>query len=538
MREIFVAASAYVFAFLLLNSSIHFPGASAISQKPDSQTIPSGVIDPNYSVTTWVPSTTWNGTTFFDNSLTGEIVEVNMQGQVVWRYAFSHPNSPTIVFSGLMVVPGNNDILFTVIQPESYRGAYEVNQQGQLVWSYVNKTVSHDAVRLPNGDTLLTAAHSEDYGSWPYTYPEVFEVNPQGRIVWQWHASEDYQNSTKYASIRSTDWGYWTHTNEALRLPDGTTMISLRNFNLTVIVDASGRLLKSFDDPCIRTCGPLGHIVEPHSPIPLANGNYLTNSPGPGRVYEFNPSTQQAVWQWPPPGVRSSTPNLRGSQRLPNGNTLICDSDGQLLEVTPAGQTVWVLRYAAYKTTPGVEGSPFFQAERISYMPPGFSVPSPLQHGSYSAGAVPLTVSTGADLGNLTYSIRNNLNNTWVVKNATLIENVYKDSLHPPKTTYGPSSLNLPIGNYTLRLLASSTGYGYKAFVQQKRVNHASQDIAFTISAAATTTTSTVASTTSTTTAIPEFPTAGLLFTLTTVIVVGLVLIRARGSLRRLAALN
>jgi len=459
-------------------------------------------------VTSWVPSKTWNGTTVFGNSITNEIVEVNMQGQVVWRYKIPVTGTTTVGITGVMVLPGSNNILYAVNDPESMRGAYEVNRQGQLVWSYVNKTISHDVVKLPNGDTLLDASHSEDYGTWPYTYPEVFEVNQQGRVVWQWHASADYANDPRYANIRSTDFGYWTHTNEALRLPDGTTMISVRNFNLTIIVDSSGKVLRAFGDPCGRTCGPLGYIAEPHSPIPLPNGNYLVNSPGPGRVYEFNPASQNAVWQWPAPSTPSTTPNLRGSQRLPNGNTLIDDSNGQLIEVTQNDQTVWVMRYTNYKTTSGVQGAPFFQAERTSYMPPGFTLSSPVQHQTYNSNSIPLTFTPVFDLANATYSLRNNQNGTWIVRNATLLQSVYKDSLDPPTTTKGPSSINLANGNYTLEIFASSTGYGYKAFVQQKRINYAMQDTQFLVSAPATTTsTSSKASSFATTTTSTLSPT-------------------------------
>jgi hypothetical protein len=490
-------------------------GAQPLSKGESSQ-IPSGTADPNYSVVTWAPKQTWNGTTFFGNSQTGQIVEVNMKGEVVFRYQF--PNGGTIHPSvgGVMVVPVSNDILFSVINPESVRGAYEVNIQGQLVWSYVNKTVSHDAVRLPSGDTLITAGHAEDYSNWPYTQAEVIEVNPQGQIVWAWHAKQDYANNPAYANIRSTDFGYWTHTNDALRLPDGTTMVSLRNFNLTAIVNPSGKGLMQFDDPCVFGCAK-GYVVEPHSPLPLANGNYLISEPTTSRSVEFNPSTQRVVWQWPQGGKLSGT-NLfvRASQRLPNGNTLVTDSNGQIFEVTSGGQVVWQLRCECIIPYQQGTRQPFFAAERLSYMPPSFVVSSPVQHGSYPSNNVPVTITLGADLGNMTYSIRSNQNNTWIVRNATLIQNVFKDSLDPPKTTNGPSSLSLPVGNYTLRIFASSTGYGYKAFVDQKRVNYVSQDITFNVTTPASSTSTTTntqlssvatsSTATTTTTAVPEFP--------------------------------
>lgn len=518
---------------ILLTSAvpIQVGGSSSSAQsnpKAPGPAIPSGTVDPNYSVVTWIPSKTWNGTTFFGNAQTGQIVEVNMKGEVVFRYQF--PNGGTIhpSIAGVMVVPGSNDVLFSVVNPESARGAYEVNMQGQLVWSYVNKTVSHDAVRLPNGDTVIAAAHAEDYSNWPYTQAEVIEVNPQGQIVWAWHAKQDYANNPAYANIRSTDFGYWTHTNDALRLPDGTTVISLRNFNLTVIVDSTGKVLKQFDDPCVFGCGQKGYIIEPHSPLPLPNGNYLINEPSVSRADEFNPSTQRIAFQWPQGGRQSGIVLfVRASQRLPDGNTLVTDSDGQIFEVTSRGQIVWQLKCTCITQPPGgihLSGQPFFAAERLSYMPPGFTVSSPVQHQTYTQNNnVPLTITPGADFGNATYSVRNNQNNTWIVRNATLVQNVYKDSLDSPKTTTGPSSLNVPNGNYTLRILASSTGYGYKAFVQQKQINHATQDITFVVNATSSTSsgstttsssTTTTTTTTSTTTPIPEFPNAALLFML------------------------
>ncbi|MDE1727019.1 MAG: hypothetical protein KGH89_07095, partial [Thaumarchaeota archaeon] len=148
------------------------------------QNIPSGVANPTYSVSKWDPSKTWNGTTIFDNINNHKIIEVNMEGKAVWQYKF--PFQAAIL--GLMVLP-NNDILFAVADPEQYRGAYEVNRDGQIVWQYVNRDVAHDAVRLPNGDTLIDAAHAEDYSPWPYTDPEVIEVDRNGNIVWSFHFS-------------------------------------------------------------------------------------------------------------------------------------------------------------------------------------------------------------------------------------------------------------------------------------------------------------------------------------------------------------
>ena len=82
-----------------------------------------------------------------------------------------------------------------------------------------------------------------------------------------------------------------------------------------------------------------------------ASGNYTI-----GTGAAFGPSA--ALWTYkatPPTAFYSS--EISGAQRLPNGNTLICEGiKGNLFEVTSAGETVW--RYVCpVTTTPLAQGS-------------------------------------------------------------------------------------------------------------------------------------------------------------------------------------
>lgn len=85
----------------------------------------------------------------------------------------------------------------------------------------------------------------------------------------------------------------------------------------------------------------------PHDAQYLANGHILVFDNGLGRgwsrVIELDPLARRIVWEYQAPNPRDFYSASRGSnQRLPNGNTLIANSDnGMAFEVTPEGEVVW-----------------------------------------------------------------------------------------------------------------------------------------------------------------------------------------------------
>lgn len=84
-----------------------------------------------------------------------------------------------------------------------------------------------------------------------------------------------------------------------------------------------------------------------HQATVLENGNILLfdnlGNKGFSRIIEFDPATLDIEWTYSaqePPGFYSRT--CGSNQRLPNGNTLITESDyGRAFEVTPDGTVVW-----------------------------------------------------------------------------------------------------------------------------------------------------------------------------------------------------
>jgi hypothetical protein len=116
-------------------------------------------------------------------------------------------------------------------------------------------------------------------------------------------------------------------------------LVSFRHQDTIAIFDwAAKRLLWAWGQ---------GEISGQHDATVLANGNILLFDNGLARswsrVLELDPLRREIVWEYHAPTPTDLFSLRKGSsQRLPNGNTLLANSDhGEALEVTPDGQTVW-----------------------------------------------------------------------------------------------------------------------------------------------------------------------------------------------------
>ena len=123
------------------------------------------------------------------------------------------------------------------------------------------------------------------------------------------------------------------------RFQEGNWLVSLRNADLILILDRDTQKI-------VWSWGP-GEIKMAHMPTQLANGNLLIydnqSLETATRVIELDPATETIVWEYQGDPPESFFSPFQGSnQRLPNGNTLICDSEiGRAFEITPEGDIVW-----------------------------------------------------------------------------------------------------------------------------------------------------------------------------------------------------
>ncbi len=336
---------------------------------PDTPPMVRGTVDPDISVDIYEPDLVWAGTTLladlhdpYRRGIEGDyfvrLIEVNMLGEIVWEYVVPedlgiHSNTGLDV----ELLP-NDNILFVL----PHNGVYEVNRNGIIVWSYLTTRISHDADRLPNGNTIFVWGGGDEMSD-----AQVKEINAEGEIVWEWYA-RDHFNEPPYSTIDNQG---WTHTNAVTRMANGNTLISPRNFGLLVEVDPQGSVVRTIGGGVIL--GDKASILKqneekdphgPHDPEVLPNGNILVVSQFlPHRAVEMDSETGDVVWEftitdpgnWP----------VRDADRLPNGNTLITGVT-KIVEVTPEGKIVWQLTLGVTFERGDLAPFGFYKAERIS----------------------------------------------------------------------------------------------------------------------------------------------------------------------------
>ena len=72
------------------------------------------------------------------------------------------------------------------------------------------------------------------------------------------------------------------------------------------------------------------------------NGAHRRNAPSYSRIIEVDPESDEITWEYKgDPLVAFNSFALSSAQRLPNGNTLICEGvHGRIFEITSEGETV------------------------------------------------------------------------------------------------------------------------------------------------------------------------------------------------------
>ena len=333
-------------------------------------------------VTVYDPQKTTAGLTLYSSGHAPVAYLIDRQGRIVhqWQRPYSTvwdksaavrhpvPDSRTS-FQKTYLFP-NGDLLAIYIgvgdTPYGY-GMVKLDRDSRVIWKNMDY-FHHDFAVDREGfiyaltqDFRTTFPEGVDHLSLPVLDDFLVILSPDGRTLRK-ISLLDVVNKSPYRQllwvVPYCSLGDPLHTN-GVDVIDEKTAARLRE---KVPAAAPGQLLLSFRE---LGCGTValfdikaerlvwaarGSWHAQHDPDILPNGNILMFDNrghfGPGgesRVIEVEPDNGRIVWQFAGTPDRPLNSLIRSDQeRLPDGNTLITESDGgRLLEVTPSGETVW-----------------------------------------------------------------------------------------------------------------------------------------------------------------------------------------------------
>jgi hypothetical protein len=251
----------------------------------------------------------------------GKVFLVSAGGKAEWEFAAPSCND-------LWVLP-NGNLLFN-----TGHGVREVTREKQVVFDYQSKSEIYACQRLTNGNTFIGECNAG----------RLLEVEPSGRIAKEIRLLPEGKD------------GGHAYMRNARRLANGNYLVAHYGEGVVREYDGEGKAVRS-----IPAAG------GPHSVVRLPNGHTLItcgDQKGGSRVFEVD-ADGKTVWQVQGeelPGI--SLKFIAGVQRLPNGNTVICNwlGHGQfgkaphLIEITPDKRVVWTFAdHATMKTISSIQ---------------------------------------------------------------------------------------------------------------------------------------------------------------------------------------
>jgi len=290
---------------------------------------------------------------------------IDMEGRVVKHWKFqSLPEGHTVLLP-------NGHLLRTqrIKLPEEWGlpkeaagvggDLVEVDWDGEVVWRTEAPYQTHDFFPLENGNVLYCDTHPEGIlpeelmrrwkGGLAGTehHGKLFgdgicEINRQNEIVWKWRPADHLDPEVDTICPRCPR--NHLHANAIFKCKDGNLIFSCRSLDEVLRIEyPSGRVIGRYGK---------GELAHQHDCRELENGNILvfdnglhrrSSEPNYSRSVELDHRTGEVVWQYkadPPYSFYSAV--CGGSERLPNGNTLICETlSARLFEVTMDGEIVW-----------------------------------------------------------------------------------------------------------------------------------------------------------------------------------------------------
>lgn len=302
-------------------------------------------------------STVWNESSAIDDPVPDE--------RVFMREARVYPNGDLLA---LYIAAGDS--------PYGY-GVIKIDADSNLIWSYLEPT-HHDIDIGPDGRIYTLAMAFKDQPiegldnlEIPYSDEAAVVLSPQGEQL-QRIALISALARSKFDELLTRQTHHTfnpLHTNgiEVITAQNddnfahgepGDVLLSFRNINTVAVLDLDSEEI---------TWATNGPWLQQHDADLLANGDMLLfdnyghyETGNFSRVVQFDPDNMAVTWTYHGSEQHPLYSEIRSAaQRLPNGNTLITESNGgRLLEVTKAGEIVWEYTNPVRVTQQGTEYIP------------------------------------------------------------------------------------------------------------------------------------------------------------------------------------
>jgi len=324
------------------------------------------------------PKKCYNGYTLFSNYRGNVFYLIDMRGNVVhtWRVKMAKIGE---------ILPNGH-----LIYGHMWNGIAEIDWDSKELW-YYKCPQHHDFAIMANGNVMiLCGIKGSGFIQRPVLEkrfnPRIrkgalfgtayfIEVDPKtNEKVWEWWADEHVEELEELTRLKfprteedikigSAYDIFHSNTCEVLpetelgkrdpRFKAGNVVFSHRNLDTIGVIDKD-------DGKVVWAWGP-GILDRQHMPTLIPDKHPLTGEPLPGaghflifdngphrgysRVLELDPIKEKIVWEYKAPSFFGGA--LGGQDRMPNGNTVICEGGwgfhgrGRLFEVTPEGEIVW-----------------------------------------------------------------------------------------------------------------------------------------------------------------------------------------------------
>ena len=321
-------------------------------------------------VTQYDPELAFEGVNLYASETLSEAYLIDMYGNILnkwttgdkkafqWQYAELCDNGDLLVIADdhmIMRLDWNSDIKWS----NKIRAHHDVwTDKGENVYTleHEEELVFWHGIPIPIlGDCVVVLSTNGELKKRVRIYNLMKELISFHKIVKVYAGVLDYKILKKVIKRKINGENIFTkvdcfdilHTNsfEILKsdingfCASGDWLLSSRALDVVMVVNPSrGELVWSW--------GP-GEISKQHHPTLLENGHLLIFDNGTERgftrVVELDPVIQKIVWEYKSDSPEGFFSPFRGcNQRLPNGNTLITESDkGRVFEVTKKGKIVW-----------------------------------------------------------------------------------------------------------------------------------------------------------------------------------------------------